>query len=74
MKSLRRGWKRVMGTITGSRHEPDLTDEIETHLKMMTEDNLRIGMAPQEARRAAVLKFGGVDSTRSSTGISEAFP
>jgi putative ABC transport system permease protein len=64
MKSLRRGWKRLTGTITGSRHEPDLADEIETHLQMMTEDNLRIGMSPQEARRAAVLKFGGVESTK----------
>ena len=64
MKSLRRGWKRLIGTITGSHHEPDLSGEIETHLQMMTEDNLRTGMSPQEARRAAVLKFGGVDSTK----------
>ena len=74
MKALRRGWKRLIGTIAGSRHEPDLADEIETHLQMMTEDNLRAGMSPQEARRAAVLKFGGVESTKEFYRDQRGFP
>ena len=74
MKSLRRGWKRLIGTIASARHEPDLSDEIETHLQMMSEDNLRTGMSPQEARRAAVLKFGGVDSTKEFCRDQLGFP
>jgi putative ABC transport system permease protein len=64
MKQLRRGWKRLIGAIEGSRHEPELADEIEMHLQMQTEDNLKLGMSPQEARRAAVLKFGGIESAK----------
>jgi putative ABC transport system permease protein len=64
MKRLRRCWKRLIGTIAGARHDAELADEIETHLQMQTEDNLKLGMSPQEARRAAVLKFGGVESTK----------
>jgi len=74
MKSLRRGWKRLIGTITGSRHEPDPADEIETHLQTMTVDNLRIGMSTQEARRAAVLKFGGVESAKEFYRDQRGFP
>ena len=64
MKPLRRGWKRLTGMLAGSRREPELADEIEMHLQMQTEDNLKLGMSPQEARRAAVLKFGGVESVK----------
>lgn len=64
MKQLRRGWKRLTGAIAGSRYERELADEIETHLRLQTEDNLKLGMSPQDARRAAVLKFGGIESVK----------
>lgn len=41
--------------------EARLSEEIQFHLEMETEKNLRAGMSPQEARRAARLGFGGVD-------------
>ena len=44
--------------------ERELADEIESHLQMHTDDNIRAGMSPQEARRAAVMKLGGVDQTK----------
>ena len=31
--------------------ERELAEELETHLQLQTEDNLRAGMSPQEARR-----------------------
>lgn len=74
MKRLRRVWKRLMGTVAGSRRERELADEIETHLQMQTEDNLKLGMSPQEARRAAVLKFGGIESTKESYRDQRGFP
>jgi predicted permease len=51
-----------MGVVVGRRADPDLADEIESHLEMQTEDNIRAGMSPGAARRAAALKFGGVES------------
>jgi hypothetical protein len=39
--------------------EADLDDELRFHLEMETAENVRRGMAPGEARRAAALAFGG---------------
>ncbi len=45
------------------RRDQELADEIEAHVQMHTEDNLRAGMTPFEARRQALIKFGGMEST-----------
>src|SRR5215472_6904918 len=39
-------------------------EEMEQHLSLETERNLRSGMTPEEARRQAVLKFGAVEAIR----------
>jgi putative ABC transport system permease protein len=64
MKPLRRAWHRLIGTFAGTDGESQLNDEFEIHLQMQTEDNLREGMTPAEARRAAVLKFGGLEGLK----------
>lgn len=46
--------------------ERELAEEIEANLEFQIEDNLRTGMSPAEARRAALLKFGGVQSVKES--------
>ena len=40
------------------RDEARLRDEMELHLELATEENIRRGMSPDEARRAARLAFG----------------
>ena len=42
----------------------ELDDEIAFHIARETEENLRRGMAPEEARRAALVRFGGVEKTK----------
>jgi len=37
---------------------------MEEHLSLQTEENLRSGMTPAEARRQARLKFGAVEAIR----------
>src|SRR4030095_6771740 len=61
MKPIRRTWRRLLGSLSGGRRETELAQEVEAHIAMLTEANLRAGMNPEEARRAAALKFGGVD-------------
>jgi len=46
------------------RSEKELAAELASHLEMQIEDNLRAGMGPSEAARAARLKFGGVESAK----------
>jgi predicted permease len=59
-------WNRLLGSVLGARREAELKAEIESHLAMQADDNVRAGMSPQQARRAAVLKFGGVESAKES--------
>ena len=64
MKLLRTWLLRVGGMFSKNRRERDFEAEIENHLQMQTEDNERSGMAPDEARRAALVKLGGLEQTR----------
>jgi putative ABC transport system permease protein len=42
----------------------DLDDEWQSHVEMLTEDNLRRGMTPEQARRAALLRLGSAASLK----------
>jgi predicted permease len=60
-----RGWMaRFFGMLNRGRREREFAEELESHLAMHIEDNLRAGMSPEEARRRALLKLGGVTSTK----------
>ena len=54
----------MLGTLASAHRDGEFADEIESHLQMLTEAHLRLGMSPEAARRAAVLKFGGIESTK----------
>src|ERR1700687_1814828 len=64
MKSLRRFLTRVVNSAAKSEHDERLRQEIEEHIALQTEDNLRAGLSPLEARRQAMLKFGGVEAMK----------
>ena len=56
-----RGWlMRLFGSFHRNRREREFAEELESHLAMHIEDNLRAGMSPEEARRVALVKLGGV--------------
>src|SRR5262245_54654449 len=64
IRILRRIWSRVLGSVTGSRQDPDLNEEFESHIQLMTEDNIRRGMPPTDARREAALRFGSIEPAK----------
>ena len=66
MRNLRRAWKRLTGMFAGARRERELAAEMEAHLEMQTADNLAGGLSAEEARRQALLKFGGLESAKES--------
>ncbi len=74
MKTLRRIWRRLVGTFIGLRREGELAKELEGHIEMLTDDNIRRGMSPTEARRAALLTFGGVEQTKEHYRDQRGFP
>src|SRR5688500_16133137 len=58
-----RAWLlRVRGLVL--KEERDFADELDSNLKMHIDDNIRAGMSPQEARRVAVMKLGGIDQAK----------
>jgi predicted permease len=62
MKALRRFLKRLAATATRRlQNDQRLKEEFEDHLSLQTEENLRAGLSPVEARRQAILKFGGLE-------------
>src|SRR5712671_5341316 len=60
-----RGWLLRLGGLFGrERRERELAAEMESHLQMHIEDNLRAGMSSEIARREALMKLGGVEQTK----------
>jgi predicted permease len=55
---------RLRGLFLKRKMERDLEDEIRSHLDMQIEDNLRLGMSPEEARYEALRNFGGVEQVK----------
>jgi putative ABC transport system permease protein len=65
MRTLRALALRFASLFNLSRDQ-DFADELAGHIDMATEDNLRSGMTPAEARRKALLELGGVESVKES--------
>jgi predicted permease len=64
MRPIRAFLLRLVGLFHKGRRDRELADEIESNLQLHIEDNLRAGMRPEEARRDALLKFGGIESAK----------
>ena len=64
MKSVRAFVMRLFGVFGSSKSERDLSAEIESHLQLHVDDNVRAGMTPAEARRRAVIALGSVEGTK----------
>src|SRR5215831_9126788 len=44
--------------------DSDLSEELASHINMAVEDNIRCGMNPEEARRQAMIRFGGLEAAK----------
>src|SRR5262245_46381098 len=64
IRQIRGLMARLFGMLNRGRREREFAEELESHLAMHIEDNLRAGMSPEEARRRALLKLGGVTLTK----------
>src|SRR5262245_33474244 len=47
-----------------SEMERDLDEELRRHIEQQVEQNIRLGMSPEEARQAALKSFGGVEQAK----------
>jgi predicted permease len=64
MPTFRETWNRLLSFFRKQPLDRDLDAEIAAHLEMAIEENLRLGLTPEEARRRALVRFGGVAQAR----------
>jgi len=74
MRALNRFFVRIRNFATRRRGDERLREEMEQHLALETEENIRAGMKPEEARRQAVLKFGPAEAIRESYRAERGLP
>src|SRR5579864_6499559 len=74
MRYIKRLWRRFRNFATQRTGDRRLREEMEEHLALQTEENIRSGMAAQEARRRAALKFGSAEALRETYHAEESLP
>jgi len=74
MRFLRRFFIRLSNFTAGSRADQRLLEEMAEHLALQTEENLRAGMSPAEARRQAALKLGTAPAIREHHHAEQGLP
>jgi predicted permease len=62
--ALRQSRERFFSLFRGAAMDRELHAEMAAHLQLAIEDNLRGGMSKEEARRSALLRFGGVEQSK----------
>jgi putative ABC transport system permease protein len=64
MHRLRAYLLRLMGLVHANQSESDFAAELESHIAMDTEEGVRAGLVPEEARRRALARIGGAEQAR----------
>jgi putative ABC transport system permease protein len=60
--TLSEWWARIRAFFRTSDLDRDFEEELQSHVAMLTEDNVHRGMTSEQARRAALIRVGGAVS------------
>jgi len=71
---LREAVNRVRAFLREDLLDRELDEEMASHLEMAVEENMRRGLSPEEARRQALVRFGGVQQARELHRESRGLP
>ena len=74
MRVLRTFLLRLRGVFGKGARDREMQEELASHVQMHIEDNVRAGMALEEARRQALLKLGGVEQTKEAVRDQQSLP
>lgn len=72
--SLRSALARIRAFFGKSSRDTDLDRELASHIDFAVEDNLRRGLSPEEARRQALVRFGGLQQSREQQRAARGLP
>jgi len=73
MNTLRAFWIRLINTLRRT-DVGDFADELEAHVAMDTERGIQDGLSPKEARRQALIHFGGIAQARDAYAERRGLP
>jgi predicted permease len=71
---IRSTFLRLRSLFRKNHLERELHDELTSHLQLHIDDNLRAGMSPEQARRQALLKLGGLEQTKEQIRHQQTLP
>ena len=74
MRMLRVWLWRIAGLVSRRGNRQAIADELDFHFQHDVDDNIRAGMAPEDARRAALAALGGVTQTAESYRELQSLP
>ncbi len=72
--TLRRAMQRTMAIFHKGKIDAELDRELKTHIDLAVDENLLAGMSPKEARRKAMIQFGGVQQAKEKHYAVRGFP
>ncbi len=78
-RSLTMTWLRIFGArlaglLRRGRLEKQLDAELREHLRLLAEENVRLGMSVEEARYAALRSFGGMEQVKEDYRAQRGLP
>ncbi|HEX6164117.1 MAG TPA: ABC transporter permease [Vicinamibacterales bacterium] len=61
---MRRTWRRLLNTLSPRDRDADMADELQLHIDLMAEEQIRRGVPREDAYRQARIKFGNLESMK----------
>src|SRR6476660_2291197 len=74
IRRLRTVVLRIIGLFFPTRAENDFDAELDSHLRMHVDENIRSGMNAEEARRDALMRLGGMTQTKEAYRAQRGLP
>src|SRR6059058_4733812 len=71
---LRQSFLRLRSLFRSAEQDRELDAEVSHHLDLAIEENLRRGLSPQEARRQALIRFGGSQQAKENHRDARGLP
>jgi predicted permease len=71
---LRQGTHRLRSLFRAPQLDSELDAEIAAHLELATEEYMQAGLSPEEARRQALIRFGGAEQAKERHRSERSWP
>ena len=65
-RTFLRNWNRLLGSLLRRNADADLAAELASHTQLLAEEEVRRGVAPDEAQRRAKVRLGSIESAKES--------